>query len=337
MVQAIATSADFSSTQRRPLAKGAARIAGLVKRDAADRAESIRTLGSRQALLEGSAQVDLANLDDARLVALAKKGNRNAFRTLYRRYCGEVYGFAYNQLGSSDDADDLTSETFLRVVRSLDQYREESSFRTWLYAIARNQLRDHWRKLERRPAPLTLEGCDLDRLAAKTDTDHPQLDAHDAELALDSALTVPTGHEAKRGPHPAEHKNSSPKPGSLRSSAQDSVSGADNRLVSAESEMLDSSNLSRLLLDRLPENYRRVLILRIVEGHSIRETADCMQTTPGNVKVMQHRALKRAVALAEKLSLKPEQLRTQSSKPSSSKAHQESQGLATIKDVSDEA
>jgi RNA polymerase sigma-70 factor (ECF subfamily) len=56
---------------------------------------------------------------------------------------------------------------------------------------------------------------------------------------------------------------------------------------------------ARALLDRLPENYRTVLHYRLIEGLSVAETAARMSTSESNVKVLQHRALKRAADLRE--------------------------------------
>lgn len=53
------------------------------------------------------------------------------------------------------------------------------------------------------------------------------------------------------------------------------------------------------LLERLPENYRTVLTLRVLEGMSVAETARRMGASAANVKVLQHRALKHAAALRE--------------------------------------
>jgi RNA polymerase sigma-70 factor (ECF subfamily) len=56
---------------------------------------------------------------------------------------------------------------------------------------------------------------------------------------------------------------------------------------------------ARALLDRLPENYRTVLAYRLLEGASVTETARRIGTSEGNVKVLQHRALKYARQLRE--------------------------------------
>ena len=177
--------------------------------------------------------------DDLALVARTRAGDAEAIVALYNRYVKEVFGFAYNQLGRSQDAEDVTSETFLRFVRRLEDFDGRSSLRTWLYAIARNCVRDHWRRQQRRPDTVEL---DLSRLG-----DAPEV-----------AADAPT---------------------------------ADPRVTA----------LGRAVLERLPERHRRVLTLRILDGRSIRDTAEEMGLREGNVKVLQHRALARAAAVAEEL------------------------------------
>ena len=56
---------------------------------------------------------------------------------------------------------------------------------------------------------------------------------------------------------------------------------------------------ARAVLDRLPENHRRVLSYRLLDGLSVAETAAAIVTSEANVKVLQHRALKRAAELRE--------------------------------------
>jgi RNA polymerase sigma-70 factor (ECF subfamily) len=56
---------------------------------------------------------------------------------------------------------------------------------------------------------------------------------------------------------------------------------------------------ARALLARLPAHYRAVLSYRLLDGLSVAETARCMGTSEGNVKILQHRALKRAAELWE--------------------------------------
>jgi RNA polymerase sigma-70 factor (ECF subfamily) len=74
-----------------------------------------------------------------------------AFAELYRRYFPALVAFLRRQGVSREDAEDLAEETFLRVIRTKGTGRgrfdrSRSSFRTWLFIIARNALWDHWRR-----------------------------------------------------------------------------------------------------------------------------------------------------------------------------------------------
>jgi RNA polymerase sigma-70 factor (ECF subfamily) len=80
---------------------------------------------------------------------------------LYCRYRVPVFRYLYKMGGSYDLADELTQETFYRVVLSLDGFRGESAFSTWLFRIAFNVYNTHMRRQDRRrDAPLDPEISD---------------------------------------------------------------------------------------------------------------------------------------------------------------------------------
>ncbi len=71
----------------------------------------------------------------------AAQADRAAFATLYRRYLDPVYGYAFYLLGDHHDAEDMTERTFLAAMAGLDRFHDTgSSFRSWLFRIAHNQL-----------------------------------------------------------------------------------------------------------------------------------------------------------------------------------------------------
>jgi RNA polymerase sigma factor (sigma-70 family) len=79
--------------------------------------------------------------------AVLHYGEEGAFRELYRRHTPRLLGFAARLLGRSDaEAEDAVQETWLRVCRSLDRFRWESSFSTWLLGIGLNVVRDEIRR-----------------------------------------------------------------------------------------------------------------------------------------------------------------------------------------------
>lgn len=80
---------------------------------------------------------------DVDLVTAARGGDLDAFEALVRRHQSRIVGLARSFTGNAADADDLAQDVFVRVYRSLGQFRGESLFRTWLYRIALNVLRSH--------------------------------------------------------------------------------------------------------------------------------------------------------------------------------------------------
>ena len=72
----------------------------------------------------------------------------DAVLTAYR---DSVYGFVLRRVGDRSLADDLTQEVFLRAERSIGTYRREASLKSWMFAIALNVVRDHFRALHRAP------------------------------------------------------------------------------------------------------------------------------------------------------------------------------------------
>jgi RNA polymerase sigma-70 factor (ECF subfamily) len=74
-----------------------------------------------------------------------QRGDQAAFEEIYARYGKKIYGFFMGRLGNPDNCAELFQETFLRVHKSRSLYRPELSFKTWLYTIANNLVRDRLR------------------------------------------------------------------------------------------------------------------------------------------------------------------------------------------------
>ncbi len=91
---------------------------------------------------------------DASLVeALPQDGSGEDLRELYRRYSGELFGFACHALGDRELAEEVVQDVFARAWRRADDYdASRASVRTWLYAITRNRIVDVRRRAAVRPA-----------------------------------------------------------------------------------------------------------------------------------------------------------------------------------------
>lgn len=77
----------------------------------------------------------------------AARHDRAAFAPIYDHYAMDVYRYCYRQVRDVDLANDLTSQIFLRVIDKLHLYRSQDNrtFRSWLFTVAQNVLRDRWR------------------------------------------------------------------------------------------------------------------------------------------------------------------------------------------------
>ena len=83
-------------------------------------------------------------MNEDKLIELAKKDNLDGVSSLYNKYIDQIYRyFLYNLNQNTEEAKDLTQETFIAAFRSIKKFRGESSFKNWLYAISKNILKKY--------------------------------------------------------------------------------------------------------------------------------------------------------------------------------------------------
>jgi RNA polymerase sigma-70 factor (ECF subfamily) len=180
-------------------------------------------------------------MDEQALIAASKSGDPAAMDDLVRAHQGRVYGFAMRMCRNVEDAKDILQETFLGMVRSISDFREESKFSTWLYRIAANACLKKRRRGIHDPTP-------------------------DQELSLDALMPRPDA-DGRRPEIP------------------DWSEDAERALLRGElSERMEAA------IDKLPKEYKIVLVLRDVEGLSAEETAQAVGLSVAAVKSRLHRA-----------------------------------------------
>jgi RNA polymerase sigma-70 factor, ECF subfamily len=113
-------------------------------------------------------------VDDRELVESARKGDRDAFRTLFERYHRRAYALAFGVLRHPDDALDVVQDAFIKAHKYLDKFEGNSSFYTWLYRIVMNLAIDHLRK-HRRQKPVELDEQHLEEGATGDDSLLPKI------------------------------------------------------------------------------------------------------------------------------------------------------------------
>jgi RNA polymerase sigma-70 factor, ECF subfamily len=110
---------------------------------------------------------DLTPEREADLVNHAAR-DPQAFDELYRRYVNRVYAYHLVRTNSREEAEDLTSQTFLAALEGLSGYRRQTNFAVWLFSIARRKLVDHYRK----PTSLPIELAENLNNPLEDDVDH---------------------------------------------------------------------------------------------------------------------------------------------------------------------
>jgi RNA polymerase sigma-70 factor (ECF subfamily) len=124
-----------------------------------------RTVFGRSSAVEETARV--SPLDRDRSLVVAAQRDPARFEPLYRKYVAQVYSYAFYELGDHDAAEDATERTFLRALAALPRFEERatlrrsihagaadrasSTFRVWLFRIARNVVANERRDRRRHP------------------------------------------------------------------------------------------------------------------------------------------------------------------------------------------
>ncbi len=192
-------------------------------------------------------------IDATQLIARARAGDHDAFRDLVHDHSHELQVHCYRILGSVQDAEDALQETLVSAWRSLGEFGERSSLRTWLYQIATNRCLSMLRAGSRRPrvvAPLP-----------------------------EATLPEPTG--ASDAPPWLE-----PYPDVLLDRLVDQQPGPEARYETSEAISLAFITALQLL----PPRQRAVLVLRDVLGYRAAEVAQMLETTSEGVSSALKRA-----------------------------------------------
>jgi RNA polymerase sigma-70 factor, ECF subfamily len=107
------------------------------------------------------------------LVEQAQRGEREALEELYLLHFDRIYSYLHLSLGNRHDAEDLTTQTFLKMLESIGRFRWQSApFSAWLFRIAHNLAMDHFRSRRR----------------VRTEEDVPEVPGAEESSAEDQAL-----------------------------------------------------------------------------------------------------------------------------------------------------
>jgi RNA polymerase sigma-70 factor, ECF subfamily len=141
--------------------------------------------------------LDLRNLPDADLVALAQEGREAAYRELVRRYERPVFSLIFRMVRDREIAEDLAQDTFIKVLNHIDKYRPEFKLSSWLFKIANNVAIDFLRKrqldtisIDGSPHAATaaeVEATSID-VAARQESALEEMEARELGSAIERAI-----------------------------------------------------------------------------------------------------------------------------------------------------
>ena len=127
---------------------------------------------------------------DYELAQAVSHGAISCMADLYERYNQMVYGLCLRMTGNMSEAEDLTQDVFIQLIKKVGSFRGDSRFSTWLYRLTINQVLMHFRNtIRRRECP-----CMLDELARTRIVKHSFSHQVVDRIALDTALEkLPSG------------------------------------------------------------------------------------------------------------------------------------------------
>lgn len=131
----------------------------------------------------------LNTVTDQEVVARSREGDESAYRELIRRYERPVFSLIFRMVRDREIAEDLSQETFIKVLNAIGTYRPEFKFSSWVFKIANNTAIDHLRRreldtlsLEGSPHAATPEAMEATALQLGTGVASPLDDVASREL-----------------------------------------------------------------------------------------------------------------------------------------------------------
>ncbi len=113
------------------------------------------------------------------------QGNKEAFQELVERYKKKIYFLAYDILGDHHEAEDISQEVFIKVFRSLKNFRRHSKMSSWIYQITTNSCIDALRKRKSKPK---ISLGDFNHISIKNNVEGGSTRIQNPELSADASI-----------------------------------------------------------------------------------------------------------------------------------------------------
>ena len=132
-------------------------------------------------------------IDDKTIIQAVRGKSEVGFRLLMQKYKQPIYWHIRRLVVSHDDAQDATQETFIRIFRSFDKFKDENSFRGWIFRIATNEALRLIDARKQDQVSLQDDENGANRIMADNDVDYTDLEAVKLQKAI---LSLPAKQQA---------------------------------------------------------------------------------------------------------------------------------------------
>lgn len=129
------------------------------------------------------------NIDDKDIILAIRNKTEKGFRLLMQKYKQPVYWHIRRLVVAHDDAQDATQETFVRIFRSFDKFREANSFRAWIFRIATNEALRLVDARKQGQVSLEADENEANRIMADEYVDYTNLEAVKLQKAIQALPT----------------------------------------------------------------------------------------------------------------------------------------------------
>lgn len=137
----------------------------------------------------------MAQPDDRHYIDRIMAGDTQAFALLVDRYKNLVYTLALRMIKNTDEAEEAAQDTFVKVFRSMDKFKGESKFSTWIYRVAYNTCLDRLKKHKTAPFAVAIDDYGTRQLAAVENV-LDTLDEQERQRAVQNCLQQMPSEEA---------------------------------------------------------------------------------------------------------------------------------------------
>ncbi len=132
-------------------------------------------------------------IDDKDIIRAIREKSETGFRLLMQKYKQPVYWHIRRLVVAHDDAQDATQEAFIRIFRSFDKFRDDNSFRAWIFRIATNEALRLIGSRKQEQVSLEDDGDKANRIMADNYVDYSDLEAVKLQKAI---LSLPAKQQA---------------------------------------------------------------------------------------------------------------------------------------------